>query len=239
MKNLFKLTTLATAFVLSANSALANDKIGFADPNYLLQNHPVMVEAAKKIEQLALDIKNKYADEEKKLKAEDAALTEEYKKIEADFKKFQQDQVVVEASLKKKIEALEKEAPRLRAKEIQARQKAINNEQNAFQAKFVALQNREAEFYKKTEAFQKKATEFQQKVEKEQKNTGIDANAIQQQALNDINNAIKKVADAKGYTVVFPPSAALYAKDEKNADLTDSILSELKATVKVPALQAK
>lgn len=48
-----------------------------------------------------------------------------------------------------KVAALEKDAPRLRSKEIQARQNAIQKEANAFQAKVTAIQKREADFAKK------------------------------------------------------------------------------------------
>lgn len=232
MKNLFKLATLTTALALSANLANAADKIGFADPVYLLQNHPTMVETAQKIEKLGQDAKAKFAAEEKKLQEQDKALNEEAKVIEADMQKLQKEHETVEASLKKKVAALDKEAPKLRAKEIEARRNAMIAEQNAFQNKVAALQKREAAFQQKAAEFQKSVNEYQQKIDQAQKSHGLDLPAIEKKAVEDVNAAIKKTAEAKGYTVVLLPSGALYAKDEKEANITEAVLAELKATVK-------
>lgn len=237
MKNLFKIATIASLFTFSTNNVIASDKVGFVDPNYLLQNHPAMVEAAQKIENTLAEIKKKFAEEEKKLQEEDIALSNEYKKIEDDAKKLHQEQASLEVSLKKKIEALDKEAPRLRSKDIQARQNAIQAEQKAFQNKVDELQKRENDLRAKTEAFQVKVVEFQQKVEKEQQASTFDTTETQKTAVNDVNAAIKSIAEQKGYTVVLPTSTALYAKDDKSADLTDAVLNEIKAKAK-PA-QAK
>lgn len=231
MKHFVKLAALATLFTFSSNMVNANDKIGFADPTYLLQNHPVMVETAAKIEKLIADTKAKFADEEKKLAEEDQALAAEFKKVEDDAKKLQEEQTKVEASLKKKVAALEKDAPRLRAKEIQARQKTIQDEEKAFQNKVTAIQKRDAELRQKIEAFEQKVAAFQQKLQDEQAKGNIDTAAIQQQAIEDINHAVKTVADAKGYTVVLYPSAAFYAKND-NANITEEVLAELKSKVK-------
>ncbi|MGX2968563.1 OmpH family outer membrane protein [Ursidibacter sp. B-7004-1] len=227
MKNLFKITTVAAILALS-NTANANDRIGFADPGYLLQNHPAMVEASAKFEQFMKETEKKFADEGKKLEDEDKALVAERNKIEEDAQKLQKEQGTLEASLKKKVAALEKDAPRLRAKEIQSRQNAINAEQKAFQNKVENLQKRESEFTKKAEAFQKKAVAFQEKLAKEQQNSGIDPNEIQKKAVEEINVAIKTLAESKGYTLVLSPAVALYAKDEK-ADITEEVLTVLKA----------
>ncbi|MGX3066156.1 OmpH family outer membrane protein [Ursidibacter arcticus] len=227
MKNLFKITTVATILALS-QTANANEKIGFADPNYLLQNHPAMLDAAAKFDQFMKETEKKFAEEGKKLEAEDKALVAERNKIEEDAQKLQKEQSTLEASLKKKVEALEKDAPRLRAKEIKARQDAINAEQKAFQNKVAAIQKRESEFAKKAEAFQKQAVAFQEKLAKEQQNSGIDSNEIQKKAVDEINVAIKALAEKKGYTLVLSPAVALYAKDEKS-DITEEILTELKA----------
>lgn len=237
MKNLFKLATLAAAFTFSANIANANDKIGFADPGYILQNHPEMVATAEKIEKIVKDIRSKFAEEEKKLLAEDKALSEEYKKIDSDAKKLTQEQAGLEASLSKKVAALEKDAPRLRAKEIQARQTAIQNEQKAFQNKFVALQKRETNVRNKAEVLNKKVQELQEKMQKAQQENERTLNTaeIQKKAVDDINAAIKSVAESKGYTIILP-AGALYAKDE-NVDLSEAILTEVKA--KFSASEAK
>ena len=228
MKNLFKVTTVAAILALSYN-ANASEKIGFADPGYLLQNHPAMLEASAKFEQFMKETEQKFADESNKLAEEEKSLVTERNKIEEDAQKLQKEQGTLEASLKKKVAALEKDAPRLRAKEIQARQDAINAEQKSFQNKVVAIQKRESEFTKKAEEFQKKAAIFQEKLAKEQQNSGIDPNEVQKKAVDDINSAIKTLAETKGYTLVLSPTVALYAKDEK-ADITEEVLATLKAS---------
>ncbi|QIM62804.1 hypothetical protein A1D29_05580 [Pasteurellaceae bacterium Orientalotternb1] len=242
MKNVFKLAAIAAAFTFPATLANANDKIAFADPNFLLQNHPEMVIASQKIEKAVQEAKNKFADEEKKLTEEDKALSDEFQKIEEDAQKLKKEQDALEASLKKKVAALDKDAPRLRSKEIQARQNAIQNEQKTFQKKVDAIQKREADFRKKADAFQDKVAQFQQKLEQEQNAMNIDTTEIQKKAVEDVNVAIKAVAESKGYTLVLIPSVALYAKDE-TANITEEVLSSLKANVKVaeekPAEQAK
>ena len=229
MKNLFKLATVTLALSFSAQFANANEKIGFVDPTYLLQNHPAMLEAGEKIEQFMKESEKKFADENAKLTAEEKNLTAERKKIEEDAKKLQKEQSTVEATLKKKVAALEKEAPRLRSKEIQARQEAINKEYKAFQNKVAAIQKREVDFSKKAEDFQKKVNAFQEKLEKEQKTAnGFDPAEVQKKAVDDINATIKKLAEAKGYTLILSPTIALYAKDEK-ADITEEVLTAIKA----------
>lgn len=237
MKNVFKLAAVSAAFTLFTHTTNAADKIGFVDPTYVLQNHPAMIEAGQRIEQIAAEIKKKFETEEQKLADEDKALGEEFKKIEEEAKKLHQEQSKVENSIKKKMAALDKEAPKLRAKEIQARRNAIQAEQKAFQAKVDALQKKDNDLRAKTEAFQNKVSEFQQKVAKEQKENSFDTTAVQKIAIEDVNAAIKMVADQRGYTVVLQTSNALYAKDDKSADLTDAVLNEIKAKAK-PA-QAK
>lgn len=233
MKHLLKLSAVAI-FALSTNVALANDKVGFVNPEYLLQNHPDMVAAAKKIEQHSLDIKKKYAAEEKSLGDEDKSLTEEFQKLDSEAEKLLKEQELVDASLKKKIKSLDKDAPKLRQKELKARQDQIVAEQTAFQKKVSALQERESAFNVRTEAFKKKVDEFNKKVAKEQQNTGLDIRAIQQKATSDINLALKKVSDAQGYTVVLPINIALYAKST-NVDLSKAVLTEVEQMVKSEA----
>ncbi|WP_150538493.1 OmpH family outer membrane protein [Actinobacillus vicugnae] len=228
MKKLFKIATV-TAALATAGLAQASDTIGFVDPNYLLQNHPVALDAAQKFEKFMKEDQSKFADEDKKLAEENKALTAERNKIESDAKKLQAEQSKVEASLKKKSAALEKDAPRLRSKEIQARQNAIEAEYKAFQNKVAAIQKREAEFGKKAEAFQKKADAFQEKLNKAQQEAGgMDPQALQKQVVDEINSTIKEVAKSKGYTLVLPPSVALYAEDESK-DITEKVLDALKA----------
>lgn len=228
MKKLFKAATV-TAALATAGLAQASDTIGFVDPNYLLQNHPVAIDAAQKFEKFMKEGQSKFADEDKKLAEENKALTAERNKLESDAKKLQEEQTKVEASLKKKSAALEKDAPRLRSKEIQARQNAIEAEYKAFQNKVLAIQKREADFGKKAEAFQKKADAFQEKLNKAQQEAGgMDPQAVQKQVVEEINATVKEVAKSKGYTLVLPPSVALYAEDETK-DITEKVLEALKA----------
>lgn len=232
MKKLFKLAAVTSALAFSANMANADDKIGFADPGYLMQNHPWMIEANEKIAQSVKQNEEKFVDEDKKLQEEEKILLTERNKLEEDAKKLQKEQESLEASLKKKVEALEKEAPRLRSKDIQARQDKINAEHKAFQNKVAAIQKREVEFGKKADAFQKKVAAFQEKVSKaQQSSVGFDANEVQKQVVEEINQTIKTVAASKGYTLVLSPAVALYAKDEK-ADITEDVLAALKANTK-------
>lgn len=232
MKNLFKLTTLAVTLSFAANLANANEKIGFADTGYLLKNHPTVIEANQKLESALKEIEKKYADENQKLVDEEKALVNERNKIDADAQKLLKEQDAVEASIKKKTTALEKDAPRLRSKEIQARQDAINNELKAFQNKVSAIQKREGELNTKADALQKKIKAFQEKLAKEEQNINVaDANEVQKVAVSDIDKAIKTLAEQKGYTLILSPTVAFYAKDEK-ADITEEVLANVKANAK-------
>lgn len=214
MKNIFKIATLTTALTF-ASVAKANDNIGFADADYLFQNHPLILAEEAKIAKFMQENQQKFAEEDKKLRAEG-------EKLQADAKKLEQEMKSVEASLKKKVAALEKEAPRLRSKDIQSRQQAIESEQKAFQNKVVAFQKREDEFKKKIAA-------FQAKIEKASKATnGASPEEIQKKAVDQINETIKEVAKAKGYTLIMPPSLLLYAADESK-DATNEILAILKS----------
>lgn len=228
MKKLFKLAAISTVLA-STSIAQASDTIGFVDPNYLMQNHPVAIDAAQKFEKFIKESQSKFADEDKKLAEENKALTAERNKLESDAKKLQDEQKTVEASLNKKAAALEKEAPRLRSKDIQARQKAIEAEYQTFQKKVEAIQKRETDFGKKAEAFQKKAAAFQEKLNKAQQEAGgKDPASVQKQVVDEINTTIKEVAKSKGFTLVFPPSVALYAEDESK-DITEAVLTSIKA----------
>ena len=227
MKNLFKTATLVAALTLSTGFANANEKIGFVDASYVLQNHPLIVQANEKVEGIIKSIEQKFAEENKKLETEDKALSAERQKIEEDASKLNKEHATLEASLKKKMDALEKEAPRLRSKDIQSRQDAINAEYKAFQNKAMAFQKRENEFAKKLEQFQKKVADFQAKVEKEKQANQFDMEPVQKQVIEEIDQSIKKLAAAKGYTLILSPSLALYAKDE-NANITQEVLEDIK-----------
>lgn len=228
MKKLFKVAALSAAF-MTAGIAQAADTIGFADPGYILQNHPVLLDAAAKFDAFMKSNETQFAEEDKKLAEENKALTAERAGIEADAKKLKAEQGNLEASLKKQVAQLEKDAPRLRAKEIQARQDKIMASQKGFQNKVEALQKREAAFAKKAEAFQQKAEAFQKKIEDANKNSGgLNPQEAQKQAVDEINVTIKEVAKAKGYTLVLQPQVALYAEDESK-DITEAVLDAIKA----------
>lgn len=227
MKKLFKMAALTTALASAAGMANAADTIGFVDPTYVLQNHPVLLDASAKFEKFMQESQAKFAEEDKKLAEENKKLTAERNKINEDAQKLQNEQKNVEASIKKKVAALEKEAPRLRAKEIQARQNAIQKEADTFQNKVAAIQKREADFAKKAEAFQKRADEFQQKIEQANKeNGGLNPQEAQKQAVEEVNVTIKEIAKAKGYTLVLQPQVALYAEDE-GKDITEAVLEAI------------
>ncbi|MDD0823707.1 OmpH family outer membrane protein [Mannheimia sp. AT1] len=226
MKKLFKIATL-TAALATTGMATAADTIGFVDPSYVLQNHPVLLDATAKFEKFIKESQAKFAEDEKKLAEENKKLTAERDKINSDAEKLQKEQKTVEASIKKKVAALEKEAPRLRSKDIQARQNAIQKEADAFQKKVDAIQKREAEFAKKAEAFQKQADEFQQKIEQANKeNGGLNPQEAQKQAVDEVNATIKEIAKSKGYTLVLQPQVALYAEDESK-DITETVLNAI------------
>ena len=108
MKNLFKTTLLTTALATSL-AANAADTIGFVDPNYVMQNHPVLLDATAKFEKFMKDSQNQFGDEDRKLAAENKRLTEERSKINADAQKLQKEQEAVESSIKKKVAQLEKD----------------------------------------------------------------------------------------------------------------------------------
>lgn len=226
MKQLFKITTL-TAALSTAAMANAADTIGFVDPNYILQNHPVLLDSQIKFDKFVKESQERFADEDKKLAEESENLRAERNKINEDAQKLQSEQSKVEASIKKKVAALEKEAPRLRSKDIQARQRTIQKEADAFQNKVNAIQKREADFAKKAEDFQKRADEFQKKIEQANKeNGGLNPQEAQKQAVEEINTTIKEMAKARGYTLVLQPQVALYAADESK-DFTDAVLDTI------------
>lgn len=227
MKKLFKMTGLTIALATATNMATAADTIGFVDPTYVLQNHPVLLDATAKFDKFVKESQEKFADEDKKLAEENKALTAERNKINTDAQKLQDEQKTVEASIKKKVAALEKEAPRLRSKDIQARQNAIQKEADAFQKKVEAIQKREADFAKKAEAFQKRADDFQKKIEQANKeNGGINPQEVQKQAVDEVNATIKEIAKSKGYTLILQPQVALYAEDESK-DITEAVLDAI------------
>lgn len=216
---------------LLATSAMANaaDTIGFVDPAYVMQNHPVLLDASIKFQQFMKDNEAKFADEDKSLAEENKKLTAERDKLNTDAKNLQKEQANVEATIKKDVAQLEKDAPRLRSKEIQARQAKIQSKAKAFENKVAAIQKREQDFAKKAEDFQKRADAFQQKIEDANKNMGgLNPQDAQKAAIEEVNATIKEVAKSKGYTLVLQPQVALYAEDE-GKDITEAVLTAIKA----------
>ena len=102
MKKLFKINVLSA---LLATSAVANaaDTIGFVDPGYVMQNHPVLLDASIKFENFMKENQAKFADEDKKLAEENKKLTAERDALNIDAKNLQKEQATVEATLKKEV----------------------------------------------------------------------------------------------------------------------------------------
>ena len=221
MKNVVKVTALSLGLALASGFAAADENIAFINAGYLFQNHPDRQAVADKLDAEFKPMADKLTASKKEI---DDKIVASRKKVEA------------------KVAALQKDAPRLRAKEIQARQDKIMASQKGFQNKVEALQKREAAFAKKAEAFQQKAEAFQKKIEDANKNSGgLNPQEAQKQAVDEINVTIKEVAKAKGYTLVLQPQVALYAEDESK-DITEAVLDAIKAKhpeIKLPEPKAE
>lgn len=217
MKKLFKVSTVAAALVFSANAVNASDNIAYANPNFLVQNHPLLTDPNSEFVKEMKAEEAKFAEAEKKLE-------EEEKKLAADAKKLQEEEKSVSESMKKKVAALEKEAPRLRSAEIKKRQDAINAEGKAFQNKVDAIQKREAAFRKNVEEFQKTFGGIQRELAEKQAK-------IQQSVVAEVEKAIADTAKAKGFTLVLDSTAVLYTKNEAN-DLTEEVFKALGGVIK-------
>lgn len=102
MKKLFKISALSALFVTSA-VVNAADTIGFVDPGYVMQNHPVLLDASIKFENFMKENQAKFADEDKKLAEENKKLTAERDALNIDSKNLQKEQATVEATLKKRL----------------------------------------------------------------------------------------------------------------------------------------
>lgn len=208
MKKFAKIATLTAALALATSVAQAAEKIGYVNPNYLVQNHPLLTDPNAEFVKAMNAHQAQFADEEKKLAEVEKQLVEEGQKLQAEGQKLDE-------SLKKKSEALEKEAPRLRSADIKKRQDAIAAEANAFQKKIDALQKREQEFRTQVEAFQKKLGEAQAALGEKQAK-------VQQEVVGLVEKAIKDAAKAKGYTLVLDSTAVMYTENEGN-ELTEEI----------------
>lgn len=267
MKKLFNLAAVTTALALTAGVANAADKIGFVNSGFLIQNHPIAVEAEQKFAAFMQENQAKFeqeskalAEEEKKLVAErdkinakDRSLSEEGKKFEADIQKFQKDQSALESAIKSKMAELDKntrlstkqknaeleKALGKRMKDIESRGKALQKRQADFAKKAEPFQKEVAAYQKKGEEFEKKARAFQERVEQANKDAGgLSPVEVRQNVSKSIDDAIKKIAKDKGYTIVLPLEAAapIYLADEK-ADLTEAVFLEVGG--KLPLEQPK
>lgn len=236
MKKLFKLATITSALAFgSIATAQAADTIGFVDPQFLMQNHPLLLKANEefaKFETQFAEEDKALAEESQKLGEEEKTLLSERDKLEKDGQALQREQKNLDAQSKKKMAELDKNT-RLSTKMKQNEfNKALGGKLKAFDNKVAALQKREAAFAKKAEAFQKKAeafekrvADFQAKLAETQKNVtgGLDAAGVQKKVSEDVSSTIKNIAESRGYTVVLHPSTAMFVKDQSK-DITEAVL---------------
>lgn len=253
MKNVFKVAALTAAFAFSATLANANDKLAFVDAGFLMQNHPLAIEAEEKFSKFMKDNQSKFeaenkalVEEEQKLVAENQKLTDKNKALEAEFKKFaeegqrfEKDSKALEAAAKAKMAELDKNT-RLstkqkqaeldkvigkRSRDLQARGASLQKRQNELNAKAKPFEAEGAAFQKKVEAFEQKRKAFEEKVNAANKEVnGLEPQEVQKKIIENINDTIKKIAKDKGYTIVFPMTTApIYVVDEK-VDITEEVL---------------
>lgn len=256
MKNVVKIAALISVFTFGCMSAQASDKLAFVDAGFLMQNHPLAIEAEEKFAKFMKENQAKFEDEnkalmeeEQKLVAENDRLTEKNKSLEAEFKKFaedgqrfEKDSKALESAAKAKMAELDKNT-RLstkqkqaeldkvigkRSKDLQARGAALQKRQNELNAKAKPFEEEGAAFQKKVEAFEQKRKAFEEKVNAANKEvSGLDPQEVQKKIIDSINETIKQVAKKKGYTIVFPmTSAPVYVVDEK-VDITEEVLVEM------------
>lgn len=253
MKKLFKTTALTTALAFGATVVQASDKLAFVDAGFLMQNHPLAIEAEAKFakfmqeNQAQFEAENKaLVDEEQALVAENQKLASKTQSLEAEFKKlsddgekFEKDYQAFDAAVKAKQAELDKntrlstkqkqaeleKALGKRMKDMQSRQSALQKRQNELNAKAKPVEAEGAAFQKKVEAFEQKRRAFQEKMNEASKSVnGLEPQEMQKKIIDNINETIKKVAKSKGYTVVFPMTTApIYVVDEK-VDITEEVL---------------
>lgn len=120
------------------------------------------------------------------------------KELEAPLKSLQE----AEKKIVAKIEALQKEAPKLRAADIQKREEEIN---------------------KLREAYQKQMAELQQKNEELQFEE-------RSKLLQGIQTAANQVAEKGNYTLVLDANSVVYTVNGK--DITEEVLKQIPATNK-------
>lgn len=267
MKKLFKAAVLTAALVSATGMATASDKIAFVNGNFLLSNHPMLIEAEQKFAAFMKENQEKFdaegkalGEEEKKLLAErdsinakDKSLADESKKFEADVQKFQKEQTALESAVKAKMAELDKntrlstkqkqaeleKALGKRMKDLENRGKNLQKRQNDFAKKAEPLQKEMEAYQKRAEAFEQKAQAFQAKIAEANKNAGGHSpEEVRRNVMESIDGAIKKIAKEKGYTIVLPlESTAPIYLADESADLTESIFLEVGG--KLPLEQPK
>lgn len=187
MKKFAKLTALSVILGLGSSVAMAQENIALINVDYLYAHHPERAQAFKKLE-------SELKAPAEKLKAEEQALV-------AKKNQFTKE-------IEGKIKALEKAAPKLRAKEIQKRKHEIDQ----------LVQKHEAELKKLSAEFQQKVMAFN--AESQQREV-----ATNKRLLSEIQTATNKVAKEHKYTLVLNDKSVVYAGDNKN--ITQEVLKAL------------
>lgn len=187
MKKAVKLSALSLAFALGSSVAMASDNIAFVNSDYLFVNHPARQAELQKLDQ-------EFKAPIEKLKAEEKALTDKKASFEKD--------------IDGKINALKKDAPKLRQAEIKKRQDEITKLADKY----------DAELQKLGKEYQQHVAEFQQKGQQRE-------NEINQKLLSDIQKASVEVAKSKNFTVVLDGKYGLAVSEGK--DITDDVLKAL------------
>ncbi|MDG6882197.1 Outer membrane protein 26 precursor [Phocoenobacter uteri] len=223
MKKVFKIATIVTSLALASNIAVADNKIGFITPEFVIQNHPLF-SASSDFAKGVKEERNALAEIEKKLAGEEKALVEEGDKL-----KKEEDGVVKE--IQAKSEKLKKDAPRLRSKDIQKRQDEISKIADKFQQKMAAFQE-------KRMAFGKKVAEFRQKAEETRRKLAMEEAKVRGQVVKQIDDKLKEIATDKGYNIVLDSSAVMFTTEQEN-DLSDEVLKAVGGVVPQAQPEAK
>lgn len=212
MKKLLKVTSLALTLGLAAQVANSAENIAYINTDFLLQNHPLLIDPNS-------DFLKNLKSEEAKIIEEEKVLLEQEKILSAERNKLQSEDKTLAESLKKKYAVLEKEAPKLRSAEIKKRQDAINNESKAFQNKVSKHHQKEEEFAKKLDAFKVKFDRIQRELTEKRAE-------IQQKIIPEINSVVSQVAQEKGYSLVLEGITVIYTNKD-NANLTEEVYKRL------------
>lgn len=65
MKNVFKLASITAALALISGVVNASDNIAYVNPNYLMQNHPLLTDPNSEFVKEAKAVESTFAEEEK------------------------------------------------------------------------------------------------------------------------------------------------------------------------------